>query len=355
MDMKITEPEMLLRFQPGSILLPPLVIRSCQMEGAGRDRGVDARIELALPGEEGGFRFAVESKADSTPRSVQLAVARAKAAAGPDEHPMIQVPYLSPERLEELERQGVSGVDLCGNGVVIVPGHVWVVRSGQPNRYRDSRPLNNPYAGRSAMVARMLLLQRRWDSLSSLAEAIRKRGAALSLSQASKAVRAMQEDLIVTKDAGAIVLQEPPRLLDRLGKEWRKPTIRLRQAFRLQPGTDWPNALSSDQRVRWAVTGESSASRYVTFRQGGALRVAVSHLSMATGSLPGTPESVPNFADIELFETDEPGFFFAAETDDKGIRWASRLQTWLELQAGDARQQEAARDLRTRILKEAEQ
>ena len=60
---------------------------------------------------------------------------------------------------------------------------------------------------------------------------------------------------------------------------------------------------------------------------------------------------MPSFADLELFETDEPGFFFETTTDENGMRWASRLQTWLELQAGDARQQEAARDVRRQIVR----
>ena len=62
-------------------------------------------------------------------------------------------------------------------------------------------------------------------------------------------------------------------------------------------------------------------------------------------------ESIPSFADLELLETDEPGFFFETSTDENGVRWASRLQTWLELQAGDARQQAAARDMQRQILR----
>ena len=95
-------------------------------------------------------------------------------------------------------------------------------------------------------------------------------------------------------------------------------------------------------------------TRYLIFSQGGPRRIAVSSLSLATSLLSGTPEPVPNFADIELIETDEPGFFFGTETDDNGIRWASKLQTWLELQSGDARQHETAKELREQILREVQ-
>ncbi len=349
MGKEITESQMLSRLEVGSILLPPLVVRKFAAESP--SGGVDARIEVGVPGEDTAFRFAVESKANSTPRSVQLAVAQAKAAVRDNEHPMIQIPYLSAERVAELEQQLVSGVDLCGNGVVIVPGRLWLVRTGQPNQYRDSRPLMNPYAGRSALVARMLLTQRRWESLSSLTTAIQERGAAISLSQASKAVRALEEDLIVTKDGGSITLREPLRLLDKLGEGWSRAGVKSREAFRVAKA-NWATALSFDNRLRWVVTGESSAARYVTFWQSGPLIIAVSDLSLAKDHLEGEPEPVRSFADIELVETSESGVFFAFETDEKGIRWASRLQTWLELQAGDARQREAAHDLRARLLQE---
>jgi hypothetical protein len=236
--------------------------------------------------------------------------------------------------------------------VVLVPGRLCVVRSGAPNRYRESRPLNNPYRGRSAMVARMLLQRSQWESLSELAQAIQSAGVVLSLAQVSKAVQAMKEDLMVSKNAGVIAVNDRLRLLDKLGGGWRKPLVRARQALRLPDGMDWAGALSSNLSLNWAVAGESSVTRHAVFSQGGPRRIMVSSLSQALKLLGGTPEPVPNFADVELVETEEAGFFFGNETDDKGIRWASRLQTWLELQSGDARQQDAAKDLREQILKE---
>jgi hypothetical protein len=348
---KITEREMLKRLQTGTTLLDPLIIRSIDND-ADRERQIDALIEVGLPDEDCVFRFVVEAKSRATLEAVHTAAAQATAAVRHNEWPMIQIPYLAPDRLEHLVRLGVSGIDLCGNGVVLIPNRLCVIRSGQPNRYRDSRPLNNPYRGRSALVARKLLTDPVWPSLNKMVRSIEDAGADLSLAQASKAIRALKEELIVVKLGGVIKLQDPMRLLDKLGSEWRKPVIRERKALRLnEDEVSWTNRFSSDTKLRWAITGESSASRYVIFSQGGPRRIAVSDLSSAARLLGGVAESVPNFADLELFETDEPGFFFETTTDEKGVRWASRLQTWLELQAGDARQQEAAGDLRCQILR----
>jgi hypothetical protein len=86
------------------------------------------------------------------------------------------------------------------------------------------------------------------------------------------------------------------------------------------------------------------------FSQGGSRKIAVSSLPLAQTLLDGDPESVPSFADVELIETEEAGFFFGNEIDAKGDRWASRLQVWLELQSGDARQQDVAKDIREQIV-----
>lgn len=48
---------------------------------------------------------------------------------------------------------------------------------------------------------------------------------------------------------------------------------------------------------------------------------------------------------IVLIETQDDAAFIASEQDNNGVRYASRIQTWLELNAGDARQRETAKDL----------
>lgn len=349
------ESAMLAHFRVGEVVLAPLVARRTTLEPTSPGKPqVDARVELAFPGDAEGFRFAVESKSRSTPEAIRSAILKATSAVVAGEWPMIQVPYLSPDRLGELEKSEVSGVDLCGNGIVVIPGRLYVVRSGRPNQYRDSRPLNNPYRGRSAMVARMLLQSPQWSSLTELAAAIETAGAKLSLPQVSKAVHAMKEDLIVVKSAGCITLIDPLRLLDKLGSEWRKPNIQSRQAIRIPSEGDWVRALSSNSLLKWAVRGESSVGHYTMFSQGGPRLLAVSSAPLAMTLLNGKREQVPSFADVELIETDAPDFYFGNEIDEQGIRWASRLQTWLELKAGDPRQQDAAQDLRTQILEDVQ-
>ena len=73
---------------------------------------------------------------------------------------------------------------------------------------------------------------------------------------------------------------------------------------------------------------------------------------MAESLLSLIPESVPSFADILLQETTDNSVFFANEHDDAGIRYASRVQTWLDLADGDARQRETSKDLYKAIIRD---
>ena len=165
--------------------------------------GADAMLTACLRGDPlERFLFLVEVKSKSTPQVVQSAIQQIKFCTkkknDPEMHPMIVVPYLSEERLKELEEAQVSGLDLCGNGIVTIPRRMLIYRTGHKNRYPESRALSNPYRGRSSMVARAFLMQSEYETLGELYEAIQTSGTNLSLSQVSKAVKALEDELIVS-------------------------------------------------------------------------------------------------------------------------------------------------------------
>lgn len=341
------------RLRPGELLLPPLVIRNAVPQ---YDQTIDALIEVSFAAEDATERFSVECKTRSTPDVFRKAIEKASDNARRLEcHPLVFLPYLSPDRLTELEDLAVSGIDLCGNGIVYVPNHICVVRTGHSNLYPDSRPVANPYRGRSAFVARMLICKPQWDTLSNLTETIEKQAQlkGLSISQVSKAITAFVEEMLVIKKGNTIKLTDPVRMLDHLGKNWRRSPARRQHSYRSLEGTPKLSELSRSENLAWSLTGESSATRYCTIAQGGPLKVAVSDLKLAESLLSLTPESVPSFADIVLFETKDDEYFFANERDNDGIRYASRIQTWLELNDGDARQRETAKDLYQAIINES--
>jgi hypothetical protein len=348
---KIDAQLMLDRLHPGEPLLPPLVIRLASFES---DRAIDAMIEVAFNGAVDIERFNVECRTRSTKEDFRKATQNAADNARRlGCHPLIFLPYLSPDRLAELESMAVSGIDLCGNGIVYVPNRICVVRTGQPNLYPDSRPVANPFRGRSGLVARMLIEKPHWETLSELTEAIAKHAQLKgpSLSQVSKAICAYAEELLAIKKGNTIRLADPIRMLDQLGKNWRLNPSGRGRFYRNSKGPLRLSELSNSIKLAWSLTGESSATRYCTIAQGGPMKVAVNDLKLAESLLSLTPESVPSFADIVLIEMQDDAAFFANEKDEDGVRYASRIQTWIELHAGDARQRETAKDLYQSIIK----
>lgn len=344
---------MLDRLRPGLALLPPLIIRDVVFQF---DRSIDALVDVAFSNDVSTERFALECKTRSTTEDFRKAIQQASDNARRLEcYPLIYLPYLSPDRLAELEGLAVSGVDLCGNGIVYVPNYICIFRTGQPNLYPDSRPVANPYRGRSGIVARMLIENPQWDTLSELTDAISNQVQlnGPSLSQVSKAISAFVEEMLVIKEGNVIKLTDPIRMLDQLRKNWRRSPPRRQFSYRSLEGKPKLSELSSSEDLAWSLTGESSATRYCTIAQGGPLKVAVSDLKLAESMLSLTPESVPSFADIVLMETKNDEAFFANERDGNGIRYASRIQTWLELNDGDARQRETAMDLYQSIVKKS--
>jgi hypothetical protein len=121
----------------GRLGFSPLTFRLVAEEVA----RANARIDAVVQAEWGAQRalFALEYKGAFTPRVLREAIAMVKAYAdATDLKPLVVVPFLSEERLKELEQEGVSGVDLCGNGLVTVPHQFAVYRTGAPNRFPSS-------------------------------------------------------------------------------------------------------------------------------------------------------------------------------------------------------------------------
>jgi hypothetical protein len=350
---KIDERLMLDHLRPGEPLLPPLVIREFDRP---IDREIDALVNVAFPTDSASERFSVECKTRSTPEVFREAIQKASEnAARFESHPMVFLPYLSPEKLVKLEELAVSGIDLCGNGFIYVPNRMCVARTGNPNLYPDSRPIANPYRGRSSLVARMLLDKPQWDTLGELTQAIKKEAQTkgLSMSQVSKTITAFAEDLLVTKTGNQITLTDPVRMLDNLGSEWRRRSSLNRHAYRSSHAKLDLRELVNVDELAWSLSGESSAPRYCTIAQGGPVQLIVNDLKLAESAFSLTPESVPSFADIVLLETENDEYYFANERDEDGVRYASRVQTWLELNSGDARQRETAKDLYQTIIRKA--
>ena len=304
--------------------------------------------------------FAFEYKVLSTPKTIDEATRRAIDRLKGQELllPMIVVPYLSEDALKTLQNRLVSGLDLCGNGVVIAPGKFWLRNAGGANQFKSSLPLRNVFRGTSSLVGRCLLLKESFETLAELQEfavslmpvAFREReDTILSKGTVSKVVQILEEERIVTREKTRVRLKSRERLLDNLESNHRKGhgrTVLGKSPF--APEKVWSEL--ADSQMLHVATGVGSASRYGLISGLERQQLYVEDLPKAMSLLEMNPTRL--FPTLELIEEKSPVPYFDARVIGEESL-ASPIQTWLELSAGEPRERVAAQQLRSSIrLKE---
>jgi hypothetical protein len=149
----------------------------------------------------------------------------------PEFYRLVVAPYLPETRLNDLEEAGVSGIDLCGNGVVVVPGRLLVYRTGHSNRFRSEDRIKNVFRSGSSLVARAFLLKPEYESVQEAERFIRTRGGAITLPTISKVSKSLESILVIDRTRGKggaarrLRLLQPDKLLDLLEANYVPPTV----------------------------------------------------------------------------------------------------------------------------------
>lgn len=353
-----TEKEMIERLRDGKVSLPPLSFRFLQPEPAiGPNRRLDALVEATW--EEGSARFAVESKSLSTPKAFQDGLNLLKTSVLPEDYlPMLFVPFLSEQQLQELQSEGISGIDLCGNGVVIVPNVFAVFRSGAKNRFTSSAPIKNIYRKKTSLVGRIFLLRSRYETVQDVWEEINRRNPlaegsdkkALSLSTVSKALKTLEEDLIIAREDNIRLLQ-PDKLLQKLRENYAPPYIKDRVRLKVPEGIRKIRELLGNvlqaSKLPLVATGRSSVEQYAAMQRVDLLSIYCRRLDMLLERLSGSQSD--RFPNLELIETEDETLYFDSRQEEDFL-WASPVQVYLELMAGDKRDQETAEQVKSYII-----
>jgi hypothetical protein len=353
-----TEKEMLDQLLEGRVQLPPLTfsILDDRLE-VGDNKRIDTYIEVKWKRKSA--RFAVECKALSTPKIFQDCINFLKLLTLPNNcFPMLFVPFLSERQLQELEREKISGIDLCGNCVVVYPGTFSVFRSGGKNRFPSSALIKNIYRKNSSMVGRGFFIYSGFQTVQDIRAAINQRNLLvnrwnkkpMSLSTVSKVLKTMVEDLIVRRNE-TIRLLQPDKLLEKLCENYNPPAIKERVRLKIPEENEVILKLLSEQsqklKLPLMASGTSSVTRYTVMQRGDLLTVYCPKVEVLRERLPGSQSD--RFPNLELLEIeDEPVYFDARQ--EEGFWWASPLQVYMELMVGDKRDQETAEQLKTLIL-----
>lgn len=353
-----TEKEMLKQLRNGELSLPPLSFCFLPSEPrAGIDSRPDALVEVSWGRIKA--KFVLECKSLSTPKAVQDGINRLNALRLPQGYNrMLFVPFLNEQQLLELEKDGISGIDLCGNGVVISPGRFAIFRSGGENRFTSSAPIKNIYRRNSSMVGRVFLSRSVYETVQDVCAEINRRNllverwdkTPMSLSTVSKALKALQEDLIITRE-GSIRLLQPDKLLQKLSDNYVSPNIKARLRLKVSGGMETITRLlrEASQTLGLPVmaAGTSSVGRYAVMQRDALFSIYCPRLDTLLERVPGSQSD--RFPNLEFMETDDETVFFDSRYEGD-FWWASPVQVYLELKAGDKRDQETAEQLRSYII-----
>ncbi|MEX0714425.1 MAG: hypothetical protein WD278_18965 [Pirellulales bacterium] len=356
----VTEGDLLTFLEEGQLQFPPLefVAAQTQATSAAWDRQTRLDALLTLRWRDRSYRFGVETRRLWTPKAVSEAVDAVRRNVGRAElYPLILVPYLADERLLLLEAQGVSGIDLCGNGVVVVPGELLVLRTGFPNRFRWEGTIKNVYRKNSSVVARAFLLVPEFGSVKEALEEIRTRGGEVTLATVSKVCTSLEAGLVIERGRGEppaarrLRLLQPEKLLDLLAENYSSPNVSrtLLGKSGLQP-EQLRNRLAGWEKEtgeKVVLTGASSVEAYAVMAREPVQSLYCTDIDGAVRSLGGDLRETDRFANLALLETRDDFVYF----DRRPGLVASPIQTYLELAAGEKRERETAEQVRGLILR----
>lgn len=309
--------------------------------------GPDALVGL------GGARFVIEWTGSGAGAPVARAIEQLgshEGGAGGRAIPLVVVPFMGAAGSDRCEVAGVNWLDLSGNARIVAPG-LRVVVEGKPNLFKRRGRPSSAFAPKSSRIARWLLMHpRQFATQREIAQAT-----GVDEGFTSRIVAKLEQDALVLRDSsGAVKVQDPDLLLDAWREEYDFSKHRvLKGHVPARSGEELLNSLAaglSEASIPYAATGLSAAwalTRYAGFR------IVTLYVDEAEGSHTlrhlGVREGDQG-ANVWLVVPNDAGVFQGAEAH-VAVRCVHPVQAYLDLSAHPERAQEAAAELRSRLLK----
>ncbi|MGH7022032.1 MAG: MarR family transcriptional regulator [Caulobacteraceae bacterium] len=325
---------------------------------AGTHAQIDYVVEATIAGKP--VVMLVEAKQTAFPRDVREAVwhlrayqARTPAKGRGQVVAFIIAEAISPGAREILRSEGVGYFDKGGSLYVPTPGAFVYVDRPQPKN--QARALGSIFHGRKAQVLLALFdRQGQWVSVKDIAEA----SGASSATTSQTLTDLERRDWVQSRGSGPAKerqLVDPAAMVDAWARylSAQKPPRR-RRYFIPSRGADPSRSLANAcdaHDATYAITGEAAAQLYAPYLSN-VSQVSCRMLSgpastRALGALDARP--VEEGWNLAVQETHAEGDFAQARVVD-GVRLASPLQVYLDLQFGPGRAKEMADHLRRERL-----
>ena len=264
--------------------------------------------------------------------------------------PIVAVPYMGDVGKKLCADAGVSWFDLSGNARIVAPG-LRILIEGKPNRFvRRGRP-GTAFAPKSSRIARRMLIEprRAWRQQ----DLARETG--LDDGFTSRIVQRLEHDRLVERTAdGTLRVRDANLLLDAWGEayDFEKHTI-IRGHVTARDGEDLlTKAVDAlEGKTRYAATGLAAAYLYTQFA---AFRLATFYVDHrppeALLKALGFREEARG-ANLWLVIPNDQGVFDGADDISKAAYCVHPVQVYVDLKSQPERAEEAATELRSRLLR----
>lgn len=338
-----------IKCQAGELYRPPSDFRSKYQP--------DALIDIAWGTRT--FQFVAEIKTVSTPKLIDEAIWQLTSyledlknkRSEESFYPLIVAPYLNDSLLTDLTAREISGIDLSGNIALIVSDELLFSRTGRPNKYPSGDPIKNVYRWSSSVVARVFLSKPEYGGVGAVYDEIISRGGKTSMGTVSKVLKAMEDDLFISRSSGTIRLIDAKGLLNKLAENYRtKGTQRTR--IKVADVNKFVQELTRTCDRNGILFAIDKPQQYAVFPTvGESMKIYLENIDKGLENIDF--ENTDRFANVEILETSEPSYYFDRRFVDDTY-YTSALQTYLDLMKGGKREQEVAQQLAGRILSPGE-
>lgn len=351
--------------------LTPQIVPAMGEDGQpvpGRSR-IASRPDIKFEVDIAGTKVTVygELKNACTPKLAQQIapwLASLKALKG-DAAFAIICPVLSPQSQAVCDENQIDFIDLAGNISINIPGRLLVRRTGlKPAKTGSSSTLTDPFAPAASRVVRVLLQNPRIWTLTEIAAELRQAAITTaqgiekletSLSQISKTITSLEEELLVRRRGKAVLVPEPGRLLFRWAAKYKERyQWYLRRSFKC-PNPFGPDLASIarglDRRIgsdSYALTGAAAAQLSAPFVEVDAIDIFLGDRK-ADLTLRGLIGEKALGPDIRVVYPYDAGVFLYARVVE-GVPIVSDIQAYLDLFARGGRDLRQAEYLLERVL-----
>ena len=323
---------------------------------------VDVAFEVAV-GQSAGFEgwdavvtagshtFVVECKSSGSLSQIAMAVHQLVQA---HEHfpdpviPLLAVPYMGESARAHCEQNGVAWLDLSGNARIVAPG-IFYQDLGHPNRFRRPGRPESAFGPKGSRIARQLLM----DPQTTVRQRSLASSTGLNEGHVSRIVGKLADTGLVERGDDGIRVVDADLLLDAWREEYRfeRHTVipgHVAARFGIELVRSLAGTLDKLD-VPHAATGLPAAWLWTAYA---GFRLATIYLAdfppaglMADLGFREEPRGANTWL---VVPNDEGVFHGVSQVDD--VRCVHPVQAYLDLKGHPERAQEAADELRSRLL-----